>query len=127
MPAGAELSLDAGYGALSLVTAAMRNQPTRRFRQPQAHEPDQKPKQSADKECQAPSQVYGKESGIEQHDRSGRAQSRADPEAAVDDQIGPATIPRRHQLLDGGVNGGVFAADPRSGKEAKGGKAQQIP
>src|SRR5437588_640314 len=127
MPAGTELSFDAGYGALGLITAAMRNQPTRRFRQPQAHEPDHQPEQSADEERQAPSQVYGKESGIEQHERSGRTQSRADPEAAVDDQIGPAAVARRHQLLNGGINGGVFAADPRSGKETKDGKAQQIP
>ena len=44
---------------------------------------------------------------------------RADPEAAVDDEIGPAAHPRRDQLLDGGIDRGIFAADAGAGDEAK--------
>ena len=42
-----------------------------------------------------------------------RAERRADPEAAVDDEVGPAAHARRDQFLDGRVDRGVFAADAR--------------
>ena len=48
-----------------------------------------------------------------------RAERRADPEAAVDREIRAAAIARGDQLLDGGVDRRVFAADARAGQEAK--------
>ena len=68
-----------------------------------------------------------KQCGIEQHDRARGADCGADPEAAVDDEIGPAAIARRHQLLDGRIDGGVFAADPGAGQEPEQHEAPQIP
>ena len=64
---------------------------------------------------------------IEQHDGAERAERRADPEAAVDDEIGPAAHARGDQLLDGRVDRGVFAADARAGEEAEQREAPEIP
>ena len=56
---------------------------------------------------------------VEQHQRAERAHRRADPEAAVDGEIGPAAHARRDQLLDGRIDRGVFAADAGAGDKAK--------
>jgi hypothetical protein len=112
---------------LGLVETAMGHQPTRRFRQPQPHEEDHQPECGADEEGKPPAQIRRQQIGIEQHDRAGGAERSADPEAAVDDEIGPAAIARRHQLLDGGIDGSVFAADAGAGEEAKQREAPEIP
>ena len=57
--------------------------------------------------------------GIEQHDGGDRAHRRAEPETAVDDEVGPAAIARRHQFLDRRIDRGVFAADAGAGEETK--------
>ena len=57
--------------------------------------------------------------GIEQHDGGDRAHRRANPETAVDHEIGPAAIARRHQFLDRRIDRGIFAADAGAGQEAK--------
>ena len=64
---------------------------------------------------------------IEQHDRAGRAERRADPEAAVDHEVGPAAIARRHQFLNGRIDRGVFAADAGAGQEAEHREARHAP
>ena len=56
-----------------------------------------------------------------------RAERRADPERAVDHEVGPAAHARRDQLLDGGIDRRVFAADARAGDEAEEQEAPQIP
>ncbi len=105
----------------------MGHQPARRFRQPQAHEEDDEAEHGPDQKRQAPSQIRWQQVGIEHHQRSRRAERGADPEAAVDDEIGPAAVARRHQLLNGRIDGGVFAADAGAGEEAKQREARQIP
>ena len=105
----------------------MRHQPARRLRQPQPHEKDDEPEHRADQERQPPSQVGRQHVGIEQHDRARRTERGADPEAAVDDEVGPAAITRRHELLDGRIDGGVFPADAGAGEEAKQRETPQIP
>ena len=79
------------------------------------------------RKASAPAQVGRQQRGIEQHDRARRADRGADPEAAVDDEVGPAAIARRHEFLDGRVDGGVFAADAGAGEEAKQREAPQVP
>ena len=64
---------------------------------------------------------------IEQHDRADRADRRADPEAAVDDEIGPSAIARRHQFLDRRIDRGVFAADAGAGEKSKQRVARDAP
>ena len=69
----------------------------------------------------------GSKRGVEQHDGAGRTERGTDPEAAVDDEVGPAAHARRDQLLDGGVDGRVLAADAGAGEEAEQREAPQVP
>ena len=64
---------------------------------------------------------------IEQHQRAERPQGGADPETAVDDEIAPAAHARRDQLLDGGIDRGILAADAGAGEKTKQRKACDIP
>ena len=127
MAAGAERGVDSVEHRLCLLDAAVRHEPARRFRQPQAHEEDDEAEHRPDQERQAPAQIRRQQVGIEQHERACRAQRGANPKAAVDDEIAPAAIACRHQLLDAGIDRGVFAADAGAGEEAKQGEARQIP
>ena len=105
----------------------MRHQPARTFRQPQPHEEHDSREYRADQKRRAPA-VFGIDHRrIEQHDRRDRAERRADPEPAVDHQVGPAAHPRRDQLLDGRIDRRVFAADAGAGDEAEQQKAPEIP
>ena len=105
----------------------MRHQPTRTLRNPNAHEEDHDADPGADQESEPPT-IFGMQHGrVEHDDGAGRARRRPDPEAAVDQKIGPAPHPRRDEFLNGGVDRRVFAADPRSGQEAKRREAPHVP
>ena len=119
--------LDAGRDRLRLPRPAMRHQPAWAFRNPQPHDQDHEAERSADEERDAPSQVGREDRGIEQHDRTGGPERRAHPEAAVDDEVGPAAHARRDELLDRGVDGRVLAADAGPGEEAEQAIAPEIP
>src|SRR6516225_2979666 len=79
----------------------VRHQPTRRFRQPEAHEKNDEPQPRTDQKSQAPAQVRWEHCGIEQHYRAGCANCRSNPKTSIDDEIGPTAVTRGHQLLDG--------------------------
>src|SRR3984957_18836772 len=64
---------------------------------------------------------------IEQDERTARAHCRAKPEAAVDEEVGPAAEPRRDKLLDCRIDGSVFAADAGAGEKAEPDKTPRIP
>ena len=51
---------------------------------------------------------------------------RAGPVAAVDDQVDASAQARRDQLVDGGVDRGIFAADAEAGDGAKRAKLQKF-
>ena len=67
------------------------------------------------------------ESRIEQHDGADRAHRRTNPEAAVDHEIGPAAVARRHQFLNRRIDRGVFAADAGAGEKPEQRVARNIP
>ena len=123
----AEAVLDVGDDRLRLGGAAMRHEPARTFRQPQSHEQDDEAEQGADEEGDAPAGIGAEIGRIEQHHRAGGAHGGADPEAAVDDEIGPAAHARRDKLLDGRVDGRVFAADAGAGQHAEEAEAPDVP
>ncbi len=127
VPLGAQPRLDAGNDPFRLIRAAMRHQPARAFRQPHPHEEHDQRQHRADQERGAPAVLRIDHRRIEQHDGAERAERRAHPERAVDDQIGPAAHARRHQFLDGRIDRRVFAADARAGDEAEEEEAPQIP
>jgi hypothetical protein len=76
---------------------------------------------------QAPAEIGRQQRGVEEDDGAGGAHGGAEPKAAVDREIGPASHTCRHELLNGGINGGVFPADPGPGQEAKKRKAPETP
>jgi hypothetical protein len=68
-----------------------------------------------------------KASRVQEHDRDRGAERRADPETAVDGEIGAAAIARRDQLLDRRVDRRIFTADAGAGEEAEDDEAREIP
>ncbi len=97
----------------------MDHQPARAFRNPHPHHQHHEAETGAGEISQPPAKVGAEQLRIEQHDGADRAHRRADPEAAVDQKIGPAAIARRHQFLNCRVDRGIFAADAGAGEEAK--------
>ena len=106
---------------------AVDHQPARAFGNPHPHHEHDQAEHGAGEIGEPPAEIGSGDCRIEQHDRGCCAERGADPEAAVDDEIGPAAIARRHQLLDGGVDRGVFAADARTGEKTKQRVARDIP
>src|SRR5207237_2820897 len=123
----AEPVLDRGHDRLGLGGAPVRHEPARALRQPQAHEQDDEAEERADEEGDPPAEVRAKMRGIEKYDGPGRADRRADPEAAVDDEVGPAANARRDQFLDGRVDGRVLATDAGTGQEPEQAVAPDAP
>ena len=105
----------------------MNDEPARALRYPQPHEEDDEAQSGADQERRAPAQVVAQHVGVEQHDRRCCSERGANPEAAVDHEIGPTAHARGHQLLDCGVDGGVLAADAGTRQKAEEGEARQVP
>ena len=95
----------------------MDHQPARAFRNPHPHHEHDEAEAGAGEIGEPPAEIGADQRRIEQHDGADRAERGPDPEAAVDDEIGPAAIARRHQFLDRRIDRGVFAADPRAGEE----------
>ncbi len=112
-----DLALDAVDDPLGLLLAAVDEQPARALGHVPAHEQDADAEDRAEAEGEAPAQV-DREDVHEQHVGAERAERRAEPVGAVDDQVDAAAHARRDQLVDGGVDRGVLAADAGSGEEA---------
>ena len=121
------LLLDLTDDPLGLLLIAVRHQPARALRHMPPHHQDAEAENGADAEADPPAEIDGKQVGIEQRDRGERADGGADPIGAVDIEIDTATQTRRDQLIDGRIDGRIFAADPRPGDEAKDDEAPQIP
>jgi hypothetical protein len=81
----------------------------------------------ADQEGQTPSEGGVNEFGVEQHNRTACAHCRSDPEASVDEKVGPAAQPGEDKLLYCRIDGSVFAADSSAGDEAEHDEAPGVP
>jgi hypothetical protein len=66
----------------------------------------------------APAPRRAEQSRIEEKDRGERSDGSADPEASVHGQVDASAQVRRHELLNRRVDGGIFAANARTGDEA---------
>ena len=120
-------ALDPVDDGMGLVGMAMDHQPARTLRDPHSHQQHDEADGRANEIGHAPAEIGLDHGGIEQDDGSDGAHRSPDPEAAIDDEIGPAAIARRHQLLDGRVDRGVFAADAGAGEETKQRVARNVP
>src|SRR6185312_17408657 len=97
------------------------------FRNPETHRENNASQPSSDEESEPPAALGIDHRGIEQCERAERAQGRANPEAAVDDQVAPAAHTGGDQLLNRRVDRGIFAADAGSGDKAKEREAEEAP
>ena len=112
-------AFDVFHDRMRLFGMAVDHQPARAFGNPHPHHEHDQAETGAGEVRQPPAEIGADQMRIEQHDRAGRAERRADPEAAVDDEVGPAAIARRHQFLDRRIDRGIFAADAGAGQESK--------
>ena len=105
----------------------MGDEPARALGDPGAQEQDDEADAAADEEGDAPAIGRVDPFGAQERDREEGAERGADPERAVDDEVGPAAHPGRDQLLDGRVDRGVLAANAGSREEAEQAEAPDIP
>src|SRR5271169_5156773 len=120
-------AFDSGDHAFGLRRATVRHQPARTLRQPYSHEEDHQRQARAEQKPQPPAVFRIDHRWIEQHDGAQRAYRRADPEAAVDDEIRPSPNSGGNEFLDGRVDRGIFAADAGTGYKAEKREAREVP
>jgi len=120
-------AFDSGDHALGLGCVTVRHQPAGTLWQPHPHEEDHQRQGRAEQKRQPPAVFRIDQDRIEQQDGAQCAHGRADPEAAVDDEIGPSANSGGDELLDGRVDRGIFPADARAGEKAEQREAREIP
>ena len=113
--------------ALGLLVAPVDEQPPRALGHVAADEQDAEPEDRAEAEREPPADVLGEEGRV----RAGRREQRAPTAVPSQNEplmmrsTGPAD-PRRDQLVDRGVDGGVLAADAGAGEEAADEEPQEV-
>jgi len=113
-----------GFGFIAIAVGDL---PAHAFRHMAAHEQNHQTEQRADKEADPPAQIFGKDGRVEKDQRRERAERGADPVGAVDVERDSPAQPRRHELIDGGIDRRVFAADAGARDHAEGDETPQVP
>src|SRR5512142_2713709 len=80
-------ALDIAHDLFGFRLAAVDHEPARAFRNGVAEKNHDQPKHRADAEGHPPAEADRNNAGIEQPDHGGRANSGANPEAGVDDEV----------------------------------------
>ena len=103
----------------------MRQQPARALGDEAADRQDRQREDRAHGEAKPPA-----DRGADVHEQlvgEERCERGSDPPAAVDRERDPSAHARRDQLVDGGVDGCVFAADACAGEDPEDGEAVEVP
>ena len=95
----------------------MDEQPARALRDIAPHQQHENAENGPDSECEPPPDVGREVRRVQQDQRAARAGGRTQPIGSVDHQIDTPAHPRRDQLVDSRIDGGVFTADTRAGEE----------
>jgi hypothetical protein len=106
------LALDVARDALGLLLVAMQEQPARALRDVATHEQDPEAHRAASPNASRQPMFLANRRVVEQEQRRQRAEDRADPVRAADDQVDRAAHARGDQLVDRRVDRRVLAADP---------------
>ena len=120
-------ALDLRHDSLRALRISVQHQPSRALGNPKPHDEDHRAERRSDQESQTPTDRRIDDGWIEQHDRAGRAHRGADPEAAVDGEVGPAAHAGRNELLYGRIDRRVLSADAGPGQQAKNREAPEVP
>src|SRR6185437_6916774 len=86
--------LDVADDRLGLAVEAVRHEPARAFRNEAAQQEDAEAECCTNAETEAPAEVDRQQFRVEENDRRGGAEGRADPVAAIDDEVDTAAQPR---------------------------------
>ena len=105
----------------------MGDKPSRAFRHKSAQQQNCRSDNAADAKAEPPSQIDRKNRLVQQERRRQRAARRTKPEAAVDDEVDPAAIFCRDELVDGGVHRCILPANSEPCQQAEKGEAPEIP
>src|SRR6185503_6048589 len=100
---------------LPLVLAAVDEQPARALRNVAPDQRDADGEHRAEAERQAPAEGRTHDRRVEQRDGQEGPGRGTDPEGAVDGDVDPPAVPRRDELVDRRVDGGVLTTDARAG------------
>src|SRR5436305_4791772 len=113
------LLFDIAHDLFSFPPSAMNNEPAGAFRNGVTQEDNNDAQHCANAKYQPPAYGNGNNPGIQQTYGGGGADGRSNPEAAVDDEVYASTHPRWNQLINCGVDSGIFAADACACKSAE--------
>src|SRR5205807_9961690 len=94
-------SVNLPHNLLSFVRSPVHHQPARTFRNPLSKKHDDQSKDRTDPEDKPPAEPDRKQIGVEKHHGCSRAERRADPVTAVDNEIDATAHSRRNKLIDG--------------------------
>ncbi len=114
-----DLPFDGGDERVGLLPLAVDELPAWALRHVPPDQQDDQAEDDAQGEAEPPAEVLGEDVGVQHHDGQQRAADRAEPVAAVDDEVDPAAVLGRDQLVDRRVDGRVLAADAEAGEEAE--------
>ncbi len=114
-----DLPFDRADEFVGVLTVPVDELPPRTLRHMPAYEQDHEAQDDAQGERETPAQVLREVVRVEHDDRKQRPADRAEPVAAVDDEIDPAPVLRGDQLVDRRVDGRVLPADAEAGEEAE--------
>ncbi len=108
-----------GDEPVGLLALAVDELPAWALRHVPPHQQHPQAQDDAEGEAEPPADVLGEDAGVQHHDGQQGAADRAEPVAAVDDEVDPAPVVGRDQLVDRGVDRRVLAADAEAGQEAE--------
>ena len=121
------MRLDLSDNLVGLAPVTVGDQPARALWNPAAQDENNQPNRCADQERQPPAERGVDDVRIKQDGRATRRHGGANPKTSVDQKISPAAKACGNELLDGRVDGGVFAANAGTGEESKKDVAPRVP
>src|ERR1700722_17759662 len=122
-----DVLFDIADGLFRLLVSAVRHQPPRALRHETTEQQDAEAQDGSDAETEAPPDIRGEQSLVQQERNSKRSCRCAKPEAAIDDEVDTPAVLRRNELVDRRIDRGVFPADAEPGDHPENREAPEIP
>src|SRR5690606_2523139 len=101
--------LDTGHDVFSRLDAPMGQQPARALGHVPPYQSNGNGQHGTQNKTQPPPPLHRYKRLVQNQQTEPRTQRRAEPEASIDGQADAASYARRHEFVDGGINGRVLA------------------